>query len=99
MVCGNGTYQSGSGKGIFLRLRELEMKGDDNASNTLIQELGAPLTQSRFPHSTWSRSRLFRSLRLHRPALTGVDMELYKSPARRMKLLKELAEKEAGSGE
>ncbi|WP_112913780.1 capsid protein [Escherichia coli] len=86
-------------RAFSLRLRELEMKGDDNASSTLIQELGAHLlTQSRFYSFNMEQEPVISQLGLHRPALTGVDMELYKSPARRMKLGKELAEKKQAQG-
>lgn len=81
-------------RAFSLRLRELEMKGDENASSTVIQELGAHLlTQSRFYSFNMEQEPVLSQLGLHRPALTGVDMDLYKSPARRMKLGKELAEK------
>ena len=35
---------------------------------------------------------------LRRPALTGVDMKLYDSPARRLQLAQALAAKKAGNG-
>ena len=37
--------------------------------------------------------RVISQIGLHRPPLTGVDMTLYKSPARRMQLAAELADR------
>lgn len=38
------------------------------------------------PDSVLKEAPLLENIGLHRPALTGIDMELYKSPLRRQKL-------------
>lgn len=81
-------------RAFTLRLRELEMSGTENAAGVLFSELGAQmLTQSRFYLFDMDREPVLSQLGLHRPALTGVDMSLYRSPVRRMALGKTLAEK------
>ena len=76
-------------RAFTLRLHELEMTGTENSAGVLFSELGAQML-------TLSQFYLFdmlSQLGLHRPALTGVDMTLYRSPVRRMALGKTLAEK------
>lgn len=56
------------------------------------------LTQSRYYTFDMAQEPVISQLGLHRPALTGVDMTLYKSPARRMAVAKELAQKRTVQG-
>lgn len=77
-----------------LRLRELDMNGDETPKRTLIQELGDRVFhQSEFYRFSMDKEPVLSVLGLHRPALTGVDMKLYDSPAKRMIIARELAEK------
>lgn len=81
-------------RAFCLRLRELEMMGDETPKRTLIAELGERiLTQSQFYSFNMENEPVLSELGLHRPALTGVDMKLYDSPATRMMIVKELAQK------
>ncbi|MCS3433337.1 capsid protein [Klebsiella sp. BIGb0407] len=81
-------------RAFTLRLRELEMEGEERPHSVLIQELGENvLAQSRFYAFDMAHEPVISQIGLHRPALTGVDMKLYKSPAKRMLLAKELARK------
>lgn len=86
-------------RAFVLRLRELEMRGEEHPHNTLFQELGAHvLTQSHYYTFNMEQEPVISQLNLHRPALTGVDMDLYKSPARQMVMNKELAQKNKTQG-
>lgn len=86
-------------RAFMLRLRELEMKGEEHPHNVLIQDLGANvLAQSRYYAFNMSQEPVISQIGLHRPALTGVDMKLYKSPAQRMLRAKELAQKKQPQG-
>jgi|GEM_PF-194453 len=86
-------------RAFALRLRELEAKGEEQPQNILYQELGEHiLAQSRYYTFNMEQEPVISLLGLHRPALTGVDMELYKSPARQMALSKELARKSEAQG-
>lgn len=81
-------------RAFVLRLRELEMKGEERPHRVLIQELGDNvLAQSRFYAFDMAHEPVISQIGLHRPALTGVDMKLYKSPAQRMLRAKALAQK------
>ncbi len=86
-------------RAFALRLRELEIKGEEHPHNVLIQELGENvLAQSRFYTFNMAQEPVISIIGLHRPALTGVDMKLYKSPALRMARAKELAQKKKSQG-
>jgi hypothetical protein len=81
-------------RAFCLRLRELEMNGDETPKRTLIAELGERLSaQSQFHSFNMENEPVLSQLGLYRPALTGVDMKLYNSPAKRMMIAKKLAEK------
>lgn len=81
-------------RAFCLRLRELEMNGDETPKRTLMQELGERIvSQSAFYSFNMADEPVLSLLGLYRPALTGVDMKLYESPAKRMMLAKALAEK------
>ncbi|HEX4502971.1 MAG TPA: capsid protein [Scandinavium sp.] len=82
-----------------LRLRELEMNGEEHPHKILYQELGEQvLTQSRFYDFNMEQEPVISQLGLTRPALTGVDMDLYKSPLRRMSKGAGLAAKSKAQG-
>lgn len=86
-------------RAFALRLRELEMKGEEHPHNVLIQELGENvLAQSRYYTFNMAQEPVISKIGLHRPALTGVDMKLYKSPVLRMARAKELAQKKKSRG-
>lgn len=86
-------------RAFALRLRELEMKGEEHPHNILIQELGENvLMQSQYYAFNMAQEPVISKIGLHRPALTGVDMKLYKSPALRMARAKELAQKKKSQG-
>jgi hypothetical protein len=86
-------------RAFTLRLRELELKGEEHPHKKLYEELGAQvLTQSHFYTFNMEQEPVISLLGLHRPALTGVDMELYKSPVRRMAMGAELAAKSKAQG-
>lgn len=81
-------------RAFALRLRELEINGEEHPHNSLIQELGENvLAQSRYYAFNMEHEPVISLIGLHRPVLTGVDMKLYKSPALRMARAKELAQK------
>ena len=86
-------------RAFALRLRELEIKGEEHPHNVLIQELGENvLAQSRYYTFNMAQEPVISKIGLHRPALTGVDMKLYKSPVLRMARAKELAQKKKSRG-
>lgn len=86
-------------RAFALRLRELEMKGEEHPHNVLIQELGENvLAQSRYYTFNMAQEPVISKIGLHRPALTGVDMKLFKSPVLRMARAKELAQKKKTQG-
>jgi hypothetical protein len=86
-------------RAFALRLRELKMKEEEQPRHVLIQELGENvLAQSQLYAFDMEHEPVISQIGLHRPALTGVDMKLYKSPARRMLLAKELAQKKQPQG-
>lgn len=86
-------------RAFALRLRELEMKGEEHPHNVLIQELGENvLAQSRYYTFNMAQEPVISKIGLHRPALTGVDMKLFKSPVLRMARAKELAQKKKSQG-
>ncbi|MEI6017876.1 capsid protein [Klebsiella quasipneumoniae subsp. quasipneumoniae] len=81
-------------RAFALRLRELEIKGEEHPHNILIQELGENvLAQSLYYAFNMEHEPVISQIGLHRPALTGVDMKLFKNPAFRMSRAKELAQK------
>lgn len=86
-------------RAFALRLRELEIKGEEHPHNVLIQELGENvLAQSRYYAFNLAQEPVISKIGLHRPALTGVDMKLFKSPVLRMARAKELAQKKKSQG-
>ena len=86
-------------RAFALRLRELEIKGEEHPHTILIQELGENvLTQSQYYAFNMENEPVISLIGLHRPALTGVDMKLFKSPALRMSRAKALAQKKQPQG-
>ncbi|WP_393970331.1 capsid protein [Kluyvera intermedia] len=86
-------------RAFALRLRELKMSGEEHPHNILIQELGENvLAQSQYYAFNMEHEPVILQTGLHRPALTGVDMKLYKSPAQRTLRAKELAQKKQPQG-
>lgn len=86
-------------RAFALRLRELEIKGEEHPHNVLIQELGENvLAQGRYYTFNMAQEPVISKIGLHRPALTGVDMKLFKSPVLRMARAKELAQKKKSRG-
>lgn len=86
-------------RAFALRLRELEMKGEEHPHNVLIQELGENvLAQSRFYTFNMAQEPVISQIGLYRPALTGVDMKLFKSPVLRMARANELLQKKKSQG-
>lgn len=78
---------------IKLRLRREELSptfaGDDRDSIKDVAYLvGEALTQAAaaLPDNVLEEAPLLENIGLHRPALTGIDMELYTRPLRRQKL-------------
>ena len=86
-------------RAFALRLRDLEIKGEEHPHTILIQELGENvLTQSQYYAFIMGNEPVISQIGLHRPALTGVDMKLFKSPALRMARAKALAQKKQPQG-
>lgn len=86
-------------RAFALRLRELEIKGEEHPHTILIQELGENvLTQSQYYAFNMENEPVISQIGLHRPAITGVDMKLFKSPALRMARAKALAQKKQPQG-
>ncbi|KAF6661468.1 hypothetical protein HFD91_08830 [Enterobacteriaceae bacterium EKM102V] len=78
---------------IKLRLRREELSptfaGEDrDRINDVAYLVGEALTRAAvaLPDSVLKEAPLLENIGLHRPALTGIDMELYTSPLRRQKL-------------
>lgn len=81
-------------RAFCLRLRELDIQGNEAPKRTLVQELGDRiLSQSQLHHFSMENEPVLSQLGLYRPALTGVDMNLYDSPIKRSMIARELAEK------
>jgi len=78
---------------IKLRIRREELSptfaGDDrDAIQDVAYLVGEALTReaAALPDSVMKEAPLLENIGLHRPAMTGIDMELYTSPMRRQKL-------------
>ncbi|KAF0855550.1 hypothetical protein [Pantoea dispersa] len=78
---------------IKLRIRREELSptfaGDDrDRIKDVAYLVGEALTQAAaaLPDSVLKEAPLLENIGLHRPAMTGIDMELYTSPMRRQKL-------------
>lgn len=81
-------------RAFLLRIRSLEMSGETSPRATVTRELGDALNlQSALYHFDMEQGPVLSVTGMNRPVITGVDMALLRSPARRMKLAAELAEK------
>ncbi|MBA0035489.1 hypothetical protein HS962_04435 [Pantoea sp. BIGb0393] len=72
--------------------------GDDrNTIRDISRLVGEALTQAAeaLPETVLHEAPLLENIGLYRPALTGVDMDLYNSPARRSKLAKSIRDQRA----
>lgn len=86
-------------RALLLRLRELEMNGEEFPRRVLIEELGTyALEYSHHYSFNMEQEPVLSQLGLYRPALTGVDMQLYKSPTRQITLSKALFQKKNTEG-
>ncbi|HFK3743190.1 capsid protein [Citrobacter freundii] len=82
-------------RAFLLRIRSLEMSGETSPRATVTRELGDALNlQSALYHFDMEQEPVLSVTSMNRPVITGVDMALLRSPARRMKLAAELAAKD-----
>ncbi len=82
-------------RAFLLRIRSLEMSGEASPRATVTRELGDALNlQSALYHFDMEQEPVLSVTGMNRPVITGVDMALLRSPARRMKLATELAAKD-----
>lgn len=80
-------------RAFALRLRELEMKGKNTSQRSHSGAGGECTGAKQVLHIQHGAGAGNFKIGLHRPALTGVDMKLFKSPVLRMARAKELAQK------
>lgn len=82
-------------RAFLLRIQSLEMSGETSPRATVSRELGDALNmQSALYHFDMEQEPVLSVTGMNRPVITGVDMALLRSPARRMKLAAELAAKD-----
>lgn len=87
-------------RAFLLRIRALEMKGDSAPQSVAIGELRDALNrQGSLYHFDMKHEPVLAVTGMHQPQITGVDMELLRSPARRMKLARKLAENDGTKAE
>lgn len=86
-------------RAFVLRIRSLELSGSESAYATAARELADGLGKMKAVHEfDMAQEPVLSVTGLYRPALTGLDMKLYNSPARRTQLAQALAAKKAGNG-
>ena len=86
-------------RAFVLRIRSLELSGSESAYATAARELADGLGKMKAVHEfDMAQEPVLSVTGLYRPALTGVDMKLYNSPARRTQLAQALAAKKAANG-
>ena len=86
-------------RAFVLRIRSLELSGSESAYATAARELANSLGTMKAVHEfDMAQEPVLSVTGLYRPALTGVDMKLYNSPARRTQLAQALAAKKAANG-
>ncbi|WP_188074274.1 capsid protein [Enterobacter roggenkampii] len=79
-------------RAFLLRIRSLEMSGETSPRTTVTHELDDALNmQSVLYHFDMAQEPVLSVTGMNRPAVTGVDMELFRSPAKRMQLAARLA--------
>lgn len=86
-------------RAFVLRIRSLELNGSESAFATAARELADSLGTMKAVHEfDMAQEPVLSVTGLYRPALTGVDMKLYNSPATRNKLAQALAAKKSANG-
>ncbi|HED2338258.1 TPA: capsid protein [Serratia liquefaciens] len=79
-------------RAFLLRIQSLEMESETSPRVTAMRELGDSLKmQSGLYQFDMDKEPVLSVIGMRRPALTGVDMKLYRSPAKRGQLASELA--------
>lgn len=87
-------------RAFLLRVRTLEMKGDSAPQSVAIGELRDALSrQGSLYHFDMKQEPVLSVTGMHRPQITGVDMELLRSPAKRMMLARKLSSNSGAEGE
>ncbi|MCL7680260.1 capsid protein, partial [Klebsiella pneumoniae] len=78
---------------FLLRIRALEMQGDSAPQSVAVAELRDALSrQGSLYHFDMKQEPVLSVTGMHQPQINGVDMELLRSPAKRMMLARKLAE-------
>ncbi|TCW52226.1 hypothetical protein EDC53_101578 [Phytobacter diazotrophicus] len=86
-------------RAFVLRIRSLELSGNESAYATAARELANSLGTMKAVHEfDMAQEPVLSVTGLYRPALTGLDMKLYNSPARCTQLAQALAAKKAANG-
>ena len=86
-------------RAFVLRIRSLELNGSESAYATAARELANSLGTMKAVHEfDMTQEPVLSVTGLYRPALTGLDMKLYNSPASRNKLAQALTAKKAANG-
>jgi hypothetical protein len=86
-------------RAFVLRIRSLELSGSESAYATAARELADSLGTMKAVHEfDMAQEPVLSVTGLYRPALTGLDMKLYNSPARRTQLAQALAAKKPLTG-
>ena len=79
-------------RALLLRIQSLEISGETSAWSTALGEMKTSLhMQSAMYVFDMENEPVLSVTGMRRPALTGVDMKLYRSPAKRIQLAKELS--------
>lgn len=87
-------------RAFLLRIRALEMQGDSVPQSVAIGELRDALNrQGSLYHFDMKQEPVLAVTGMHQPQITGVDMELLRSPAKRMKLARKLSENDGTKAE
>lgn len=87
-------------RAFLLRIRALEMKGESAPQSVAISELRDALSrQGSLYHFDMKQEPVLSVTGMHRPQITGVDTELLRSPAKRMKLARKLSENDGTKAE
>lgn len=80
-------------RAFLLRIRALEMKGESAPQSVAIGELRDALSrQGSLYHFDMKQEPVLSVTGMQRPQITGVDMELLRSPLKRNMLAQKLAE-------
>ena len=80
-------------RAFLLRIHAFEMKGESAPQSVAIGELRhAPSPQGSLYHFDMKQEPVLSVTSMYWPQISGVDMELLRSPAKRMMLARKLAE-------